>query len=71
MSVEIKVKRKRVNWVKVLHSLNDPMLFDYFFAIQGRLHRGRFISANRCAYSTLKHHYSTTTINELVEKLGL
>ena len=67
----MKVRRVRVNWVKVLNSLDQKELNDYFFHKLSILHRGKFLSSNRVAYSTLKHFYSTTTIAELREKLGL
>ena len=64
-------KRKRVNWVKVLHQLDQKECFDYFFLLISKKHRGKSISSNRAAYSTLKHFYSTTTIAELCEKLDI
>lgn len=67
----IKVRRKRYNWVKILHSIDCKDFNDYFFKKLSILHSGKFVSANRIAYSTLKHFYSTTTIDELVKVLGL
>ena len=66
-----KVKRFRYNWVKILGELDDPEMNKYFFRKLSILHHGKFISSNRAAYSTLKHFYSTTTIAELVSKIGL
>ena len=61
--------RKRVNWVNILHKLDKKELTDYFFILISKKHKGKSISSNRAAYSTLKHFYSTTTIAELCEKL--
>lgn len=66
-----KVKRVRNNWVKILGELDDPEMNKYFFHKLSILHRGKFISSNRAAYSTLKHFYSTTTIAELLEKISV
>lgn len=71
MKVKKKVKRIRVNWLKVLSQLDNRVYEEYYFSLLRKLHRGRNISSNRCAYATLKHFYSTTTINELVRKIGL
>lgn len=66
-----KVKRKRVNWVNLLHKVGTEEMINYFFCHLKRLHRGKFISSNRAAYNTLKHYYSTTTIGELLEKTSV
>ena len=67
----IKVKRKRVNWWRVVMESNDKELIEYFFKLQKRLYHGRSLGKQRCAYNALRSYYSTTTIAELVEKLGL
>lgn len=67
----MKLKRNSVNWLKVLSQLNNVEYEKYFFALCRKLHKGKPISANRAAYATLKHFYSTTTIKELVMKIGL
>lgn len=67
----VKVKRRSINWWKVLQSQEDPQLFKHFVKLQGRLYRGRPLSFKRCAYYALKSYYSTTTTAELAEKLGL
>lgn len=67
----VKVKRKRVNWIKVLTDLNDEAMLSYYFKISSKLHKGRSVSFNRAAYSTIRHFYSTTTIDQTMEKLGL
>ena len=66
-----KVKRQRINWVNVLGSLDSDVLNRKFFALVSKLHGGKHISCNRAAYCVLKSHYSTTTISELVRKVGL
>lgn len=64
-------KRRRVNWVNILHQLDSKEITDYFFRLISKKHCGKSISSNRAAYSTLKHFYSTTTIAELCGKLGV
>lgn len=66
-----KVRRKYVDWLKVLDDQKIPELYEYFYRLATTLHAGKHISLRRCAYCTLKHHYSTTTVDELVRKLGL
>ena len=67
----MKVKRNSVNWLKVLSQLNNVECEKYFFVLCRKLHKGKPISANRAAYATLKHYYSTTTIQDVVRKIGL
>lgn len=64
-------KRNRVNWFYVLSKLDDPEMFSYFFRLVRKIRKGKTMSANRAAYNTLKHFYSTTTIAELCYKVGL
>lgn len=70
-----KVKRKRINWICVLKKVGTQEMFSYFVGLQCRFkkhkHCSSALSPNRCAYATLKHFYSTTTIGELLEKVGL
>lgn len=66
-----KVKRRRINWWKVLQEQDDPELCRLYVRLQKRLYRGRPLSFKRCSYYALKSYYSTTTIDELCEKLGL
>ena len=63
--------RKRVNWYKELIKLDDPDLFSQFFDLFKKLRHGKSMSINRCAYYVLKSYYSTTTIGQLCEKLGI
>lgn len=63
--------RQRVNWVKILHKLDRKDLTDHFFILISKKHKGKSISSNRAAYATLKKYYSTTTIADLVKKLGV
>ena len=63
-----KVKRKRINWVRVLLLHQDPQLERQFICRLSVLHRGKSFSTRRCAYYTLKNYYHTTTIDELKEK---
>lgn len=67
----IKVRREKVNWFKVLIDQHNIVFDEYFFNLIGKLHRGKRISNQRAAYSTLKHFYSTTTIADLKRKLGI
>lgn len=67
----VKVKRKRVDWWKIVITSNDPDLIDHYFKLQSSLYCGRPLSKRRCAYNALRSYYSTTTIAELMEKLGL
>lgn len=66
-----KVRRKRVNWHRELLKLKDADLEHEFCVLSGKLHHGHSFSAKRCAYYVLKKHYTTTTIAELCEKLGI
>ena len=66
-----KVKRKRIDWFAVLNSLDRQEYNSYFFNLLKKLRRGKYMSVNRCAYCTLKHFYSTTTITELAKKVGV
>ena len=63
--------RKRVNWFNLLQELDNPELLDHFFVLARKLRHGKYMSGNRCAYNVLKNYYSTTTIDELCEKLGI
>lgn len=66
--------RGKYNWVQILHSLNNKAIEQTYFRILNKLvpnKKGHCMSANRCAYYALKTWYSTTTIAELVRKLGL
>lgn len=69
-----KVKRKRVDWFSVLVFLNNPDMNDYFHELTLRFYDRKrcapHLSYNRIAYYTLKHYYSTTTVDELCQKLG-
>lgn len=67
----LKVKRKRVDWVHVLNDLDNEAMLSHFYMLVSSLHHGRSISMNRCAYNTIRHFYSTTTIEDTLEKLGL
>lgn len=69
-----KVRRKKINWFNELNKLDNPEYFKYFFKLLHRwrpTRRSTSLSFNRCAYNTLKHFYSTTTIDELKRKLEL
>lgn len=63
--------RKRVDWLKVLHKLDNPDIDKLFFHHLGILRYGKHFSSKRCAYYALKEYYSTTTIDQLLEKIGL
>lgn len=67
----VKVKRRKVNWLKVLFDLQDQSMTDYCHVLFKKLRHGKSMSLNRCAYNTIRHFYSTTTIDETVRKLGL
>ena len=63
--------RRRVDWVFVLNKHGNESMWKYFVVLLSKLHKGKHISSNRAAYSTLKHFYSTTTIAELCSALNL
>lgn len=64
--------RKRISWLDALVKVVDDEKKKYFFELFYKNQKnGKRMSANRCAYYTLKHFCSTTTIDELCEKLGL
>ena len=63
--------RRRVDWLSVLNKNGTEEMWIYFVRLLSRLHKGKHISSNRAAYSTLKHYYSTTTIAELCSALNL
>ena len=63
--------RRRVKWVNVLAKLDNSDMYDYFFSLISKLRKGKTMSCNRAAYYTLKHFYSTTTIDALCGKLGI
>ena len=63
--------RKRINWFNLLQIYGTPELMDQFFSLSRKLRKGKYMSGNRCAYNVLKSYYSTTTIDELLEKMGL
>lgn len=63
--------RKRIDWFKTLMEMNDSNLNQKFFYLFSKLRKGKSMSSNRCAYYVLKNYYSTTTIDQLVEKVGL
>ena len=63
--------RRRVKWTKILFDLENEELNREFFSLYSKLRRGKCMSANRCAYYVLKNYYSTTTIAQLCEKLGI
>ena len=66
-----KSSRKRVDWLVVLAQVLDEEKRNYFNDLFSRDYDGKRMSINRCAYNTLKHFYSTTTIDELCEKVGI
>ena len=61
--------RGKYNWLKIMNKINSEVIFKYYFANLRSLHRGKSMSANRCAYYALKKYYSTTTIAELCKKV--
>lgn len=63
--------RGKYNWIQIIHQLNNKGIENTYFALLQKTKRGKSMSANRCAYYALKSWYSTTTIVELVRKLGL
>lgn len=65
----MKVRRKRVNWIYYLHKVGNDEMFDRFFELIEKYRHGKHISSNRAAYYVLKSWYSTTTIDELYEKI--
>lgn len=71
----VKVKRKCVYWFDVLVKLNNPEMNNYFHELTLRFYNRKrcasHLSYNRIAYYTLKHYYSTTTVDELCQKLGI
>lgn len=67
----VKVNRRRVNWTKVLDDLHDEAMLSYFYRLATTIRHGRSISLNRCAYNTIRRFYSTTAIDDTLEKLGL
>lgn len=66
-----KVKKKRIDWYKVLLRSDNSQLHFLFCKKCGHLYKGRRLSNRRLAYYVLKSYYRTTTIDELAEKLGL
>ena len=66
-----KVRRKHVDWLGELYRLNKVELYDDFFKRWRKLYRGKSLSERRCAYYTLKNYYHTTTIDDLIDKLGV
>lgn len=69
-----KVKRKRIDWLVVLSKQHNQEMKDYFnklFWNASDSRHGKRLSINRLAYYTLKHFYSTTTINQLLEKTSV
>lgn len=65
----VKVKRKRVDWVKALKDLHDDEIEGQYLAFlcehkrwNNRLNVFRLPSKNRAAYNVLKRHYSTTAM---------
>lgn len=66
-----KVSRKYVDWLQIMFDLNRYELNSYCRDLFNRKKSGKHLSLRRCAYYTLKHYYSTTTIGELCEKLGV
>ena len=63
--------RKRVDWFDLLQKVGTSDMMEQFFSISRKLRKGKSMSKNRCAYNVLKSYYSTTTIDELCEKLGV
>lgn len=50
-----KVRRKRVDWFKVMVDLGNPEIEHIFISFIGRLYRGKSLSKRRCAYYSLKN----------------
>lgn len=69
MKMKDKVRRKHVNWFKIMVDLKNPDIEHQFIILQSRLIRGKCLSLKRCAYYALKKYYSTTTIDELLSKI--
>lgn len=71
----VKVKRKRIDWFSVLLNLKNSEMYSYFHELTHRFYDRKrcapHLSYNRIAYYTLKHYYSTTTVDELCHKLGI
>ena len=70
--------RGKYDWLEVLVSLHNHELKSLFYCYWYKYGHGKSLrksekklSYNRCAYYALKTYYSTTTIADLVEKLGL
>ena len=63
--------RRHVDWFQILNEINNPVMMDRFFVLFRKLRKGKSMSERRCAYNVLKDYYSTTTIDELCEKLGI
>ena len=63
--------RCRFSWYRYLMDHGTLIQIDYFFHLLKKLRKGKTMSQNRCAYYTLRHFHSTTTIAELVDKLGI
>lgn len=66
-----KVKRRKINWIKVLTDLNNDTMYKHCMDLFSKLRKGKSMSLNRCAYYTLRHFYSTNSIEDTVRKLGL
>lgn len=64
-------KRKRIQWFQVMRSLQSSEVEHLFIEYIGVIYKGTQLSKNRCAYYALKKYYHTTTINELLQKLGI
>ena len=67
----MKVRRKYINWVYWLNKVGNDEMFRYFFGLIEKLRKGKSMSSRRAAYCTLKHFYSSTTVADLVVKLGI
>lgn len=63
--------RRRVDWYQIMCDLDNQEVYQLFFPLFCKLRKGKSMSKNRCAYNALKNYYSTTTIAELCEKLGV
>lgn len=71
MEMKNKVRRKRVNWYKIMLDLGNSEIEHEYILYTGRLYCGKHLSYKRCAYYALKKYYSTTTIDQLLKKVGV
>lgn len=63
--------RKRINWFYYLFKFGTEQEKSYFRDLLNKYREGKKPSFNRLAYAALRSCHSTTTIDELCEKLGI